>query len=83
MTAMSNDSGYKILKGTPPPRAMIDAAKAEISADNLQKIQNSTSNLGFEALGWGADCDKLLHYGLDVSALYLCVIETADMAARR
>jgi hypothetical protein len=69
---MSNDLGYKIIKAQPAPPKLIEAAKAEISMDNLRKFQQSGSSLGFERLGWGENNSKLLHDGLDVSASFPC-----------
>jgi len=45
-----------------PTRDKIEAAQAEISGENLRKLQQSTSSLGFERLGWGKKYD-----GLDAS----------------
>ncbi|EDO00503.1 predicted protein [Sclerotinia sclerotiorum 1980 UF-70] len=64
--AIPTDPGYKILDGTPPTRDKIEAAQAEISVENLQKLQQSTSDLGFERLGWGEKINSLLHDGLDL-----------------
>ena len=66
---MPNDPGYKIINGSPPKREKIDAAKAEIPADKLWS-QQSTYILGFKRLGWGKECESLLHDGLDVSASF-------------
>jgi len=68
---MSNDPGYKIINCAPPTPEQIEAAKAEISIETLQKFQQSISSLGFERLGWGQNSDKLLHDGLDVSNILL------------
>lgn len=67
--AMSNDLGYMIFQGTSPTPEKIEAAKAEISAENLRKFQQSLSSLGFEKLGWGEHSDTLFHDGLDVRVL--------------
>jgi hypothetical protein len=67
---MSNDLGYKIIKAQPAPPDLIEAARAEISVDNLRKFQQSTSSLGFERLGWGENNSRLLHDRLDVSASF-------------
>jgi hypothetical protein len=78
---MSNDLGYKIIKAQPAPRDLIEAARAEISVDNLRKFQQSTSSLGFERLGWGENNNRLLHGGLDVSASFPCESYETDQIA--
>ena len=68
---MSNDPGYRIFQGTPPTREKIEAAKAEFSAENLRKFQQSISSLALERLGWSKHSDVLLHDGLDVRVLLM------------
>lgn len=79
---MSNDLGYKIIKAQPAPPDLIEAAKTEISRDNLRKFHKSISSLGFERLGWGENNERLLHSGLDVSASFPCESYETDQIAR-
>lgn len=75
---MPNDPGYKILSGVAPTHEKIETAKAEISMENLVKLQQSTSPLGFERLGWGKNSNGLLHDELDVRAFFCCPKNYAD-----
>ena len=75
---MANNSGYKVINGTSPAINTVNAAKTEISVGNLR---SKTSVLGFERLGWGDNCDKLFHDGLDVSFARCNTMSFADPIA--
>ncbi len=66
---MASDRGYVVINCAPASQELITAAKAEISVDQIHSLQTSTSDLGYEKLGWGERCDELFHHGLDVRFL--------------
>ena len=81
MPKMANNSGYKVINGTRPAIDTVNAAKAEISAEKLRYLGSKSSLLGFETLGWGDNCERLLHDGLDVSLPCYNNMTFADLTA--